>query len=182
MKSKLETRKILGTIVGVLAFIALIAGLTYAWFTWASGNTVISGTTDCFEVTYTNGQAISGEIVPTATYNGEGSKSTTATLGITEGCVDGTATIKFTVNDTTTMPLSKGAIKYAVYNGATEVATGVISQMGTTNLATGLELTTTPVTYTIYVWADQSLVDNDFNETSFSGYIHASAQQTPDNQ
>lgn len=187
MKTHFETRKILGTIIGVLAFIALVAGLTYAWFTWFSENTELSGITDCFTVTYTNGQAISGEITPTSVYNQAGSKTTTATLGITEGCVDGTAIIKFTVNDTTTMPLDKGAIKYAVTyedptDGSTKVVEGVVDAVGTINLATGLPLNTDPITYTIYIWADQTLVDNDFTGTSFSGYIHASAQQTPDNQ
>ena len=188
MKSKLETRKILGTIVGVLAFIALVAGLTYAWFTWVSGNTIIAGTSDCFNITYANGQAISGEMTPTSTYNGEGSKSTTVTLGIEEGCLEGTGTIKFTVNSSTNMPLEKGAIKYAVYNGASEVSTGTINptlgadgNFPSIDLASNLVRTTTPIEYTIYIWVDEVLVDTDFINKNFSGYIHASAQQNPDN-
>ena len=50
---------VIGTIIGVLAFIALIAGLTYAWFTWTSGNTILGGTTECFTINYVNGQNIS---------------------------------------------------------------------------------------------------------------------------
>ena len=50
--------KLIGTIVGVLLFLLVIAGITYAWFTWRSSNINISGTTECFNIHYTNGQTL----------------------------------------------------------------------------------------------------------------------------
>ena len=50
--------KLIGTIVGIIIFISLIVGLSYAWFTWRSSNVNISGNTECFDVHYTNGQDI----------------------------------------------------------------------------------------------------------------------------
>ena len=50
--------KLIGTILGIIIFISLIVGLSYAWFTWRSSNVNISGNTECFDVHYTNGQDI----------------------------------------------------------------------------------------------------------------------------
>jgi len=56
--------KLIGTILGVLLFIVLIVGISYAWFNWRSGNVIISGNTECFPVIeYTKGQTISDESV-----------------------------------------------------------------------------------------------------------------------
>lgn len=51
--------KLTGTIVGILLFVALIAGVTYAWISWQSGNTTISGKSKCFTINYTAGQSLS---------------------------------------------------------------------------------------------------------------------------
>jgi len=191
----METRKIIGTIVGVLAFIALVAGLTYAWFTWSSGDTILNGTTDCFTINYTGGTAITS-LIPTSTYNGDGSGKTQVTIGISDECtVEGTAKILFTVNDTTNMPLGeKTPINYAVEyvdpdTSENKLIEGKISNKGQMVLAENLKLTSDPITYTVYVWAntadvtnEHSGVDENENPIQFSGYIHASAQQTPDNQ
>ena len=44
--------------MGVVLFIILIAGVSYAWFTWTSTNVNIQGTTECFNVNYSHGQVI----------------------------------------------------------------------------------------------------------------------------
>ena len=171
----MEKHKIVGTVIGVLAFIALVAGLTYAWFTWTSGNTIINGTTECFTINYVNGQNISGEIVPSASYTG--GKTTTVQIGISPSCtIGGTGIIKLTTEASTTMNLADGAVKYAVYNGGSEVSSGSVTS-GTIDLAT-VNLTTSQVTYTIYIWVDGEITDNTYVGTSYSGYIHATAEQT----
>ena len=171
----MEKHKLLGTIIGVLAFIALVAGLTYAWFTWTSGNTILNGTTDCFTINYVNGQAISGEIVPSVDYTG--GKTTTVQIGIDPSCtIGGTGTIKLTTEESTTVSLENGAVKYAVYNGASEVSSGTVTS-GTIDLAT-VNLTTSQVTYTVYIWVDGAVTDNSYVGTAYSGYIHATAEQT----
>lgn len=48
--------KLIGAIIGIILFILLIAGATYAWVTWQSGNTKIGGKSGCFpDINYTNG-------------------------------------------------------------------------------------------------------------------------------
>ena len=42
----MKKAKLVGTIFGVILFIALIAGFTYAWVSWQSDNINISGTAD----------------------------------------------------------------------------------------------------------------------------------------
>ena len=173
----MEKHKVIGTIIGVLAFIALVAGITYAWFTWTSGNTILGGTTECFTINYVNGQNISGEIVPSANYTG--GKTTTVQIGIDAGCnIGGTGTIKLTTDSgaSTAIDLSKGAVKYAVYNGNSEVSNGNVTA-GTMDLAT-INLTKSLVTYTIYVWVDGAIIDNSYAGKTYNGYIHASAEQT----
>ncbi len=172
----MEKHKLIGTVIGVLAFIALIAGLTYAWFTWTSGNTILGGTTECFTINYVNGQNISGQITPSANYSG--GKTTTVQIGIDSGCnIGGTGTIKLTTNSSgNAISLADGAVKYAVYNGSSEVSSGNVTD-GTIELAT-VNLTKSLVTYTIYVWVDGAIVDNTYIGKSYSGYIHASAEQT----
>lgn len=174
----MEKRKLFGTIIGVVAFILFMVGATYAWFTWQSGNTILSGTSGCFEIQYTNGTAISGAISPSSDYTG--GKSTTATLNIKSSCTtEGTATIHLTTNASTTVDLTKNALKYAVYQGSTLVAggEGSITATGVKDLAT-VTLSKTATTYTVYVWLDGSLTDNTFVGKSYSGFIHASATQT----
>ena len=55
----MEKHKIVGMIIGILAFVALIAGLTYAWFTWQStNNTNVSFTVGGVDVTFDAGSDI----------------------------------------------------------------------------------------------------------------------------
>ncbi len=172
-------KKLIGTILGVVAFVALVAGVTYAWFTWASENTTINGQSGCFNIVYDKGTDISGTLTPSINY--EGGVNTTVKINISNACnITGEATISLNTNDETTIPLTQGALKYAVYQGADEISTGTISQKGNIDLAT-VTLTraaTATTEYTVYVWIDGSLSDNSFVGTSYSGYIHASATQT----
>lgn len=55
--------KLVGTIVGVLLFIMLIAGVTYAAFAWRSENIDISGVSECFTINYVPGPSITDESV-----------------------------------------------------------------------------------------------------------------------
>lgn len=52
--------KLIGTIIGVVLFIIMIVGVTYAWISWQSGNTIISGKSGCFPtINHTNGDTLS---------------------------------------------------------------------------------------------------------------------------
>lgn len=50
--------KILGTMLGIILFIALIAGISYAWISWRSSNISITGKTECFNINYTVSQSL----------------------------------------------------------------------------------------------------------------------------
>ena len=55
--------KIIGTIIGIILFAILIAGLTYAWFTWESSRINISGNTACFDINYTEGNLVTDDML-----------------------------------------------------------------------------------------------------------------------
>ena len=174
----MNNSKTFGTVIGVIIFIICVAGLTYAWFTWASGNTIIQGDSGCFTIQYTNGQAISGAISPSADYTG--GQNTTATLNINPTCTtEGDATIRLTTNNTSTIDLTENAVKYAVYQGTTEINSGVVTG-NTQDLAT-VQLTKTATEYTVYVWVDGNIADNDYVGASYSGSISVYATQVERN-
>ena len=61
--------EILGTIIGVLAFIALVAGISFAWFSWqSSNNTLVSFTVGGVDITFDAGADItSSKLRPVST-------------------------------------------------------------------------------------------------------------------
>lgn len=176
----MDNKKLFGAIIGVIAFIAVIAGATYAWFTWTSSPTTVGGTTGCFDIVYAKGTDISGSLVPSSSYTG--GKSTSVTINIDPKCtITGKATLKLTTNatdDATAIPLTAGAVKWAVYKSGTTdaVATGTVTATGTIDLAQ-VDLTTTATTYDFYVWLDGTIADNTYVGKTYSGSISATATQ-----
>lgn len=55
--------KLIGTIIGVILFCLLVAGFTYAWFTWESNKLNVSGTTSCFDFNYTEGNVVTEDLI-----------------------------------------------------------------------------------------------------------------------
>lgn len=173
----MNKRKVYGAILGILAFALLMVGITYAWFTWTSGNTIISGTSGCFTINYSTGTAISGALTPSIDHTG--GRSTTVTMNIDASCTTtGTATIYLTTNASTTVDLTQNAVKYEVYNGSNLVENGSGYVAAGTQALANINLTKVATTYTIYVWVDGELVDNSYIGKSYSGYINVSAVQT----
>ena len=52
--------KTYGIILGVILFIILVAGFTYAALTWRSNNITITGASECLEVDSVKGSNITG--------------------------------------------------------------------------------------------------------------------------
>ena len=52
--------KIYGIVLGVILFIILVAGFTYAALTWRSSNITITGASECLEVDSVKGSNITG--------------------------------------------------------------------------------------------------------------------------
>ncbi len=175
----MNNKKVWGTILGVAAFIALVAGVTYAWFTWSSNNTIINGTTGCFNIVYDKGTDVTGTLIPSADYTG--GINAKVKINISEDCdITGTGTLYLNTQDATTVPLT-GAVKYEVYQGSTRLDGGTITAKGDKAILSNFELSkaaTATTEYTVYVWIDGDLANNDYAGTSYVGYIHASATQT----
>ena len=115
----MDKKKLIGTIVGVIAFAALIAGATFAWLTQNASVTNGSynfGTMN-FSVAYTKGTALTSVPILSAP-----TTSTAATLNVkankVSGSAPGTLTIYLnTESSTTAALLSSGALNYAVCVG-----------------------------------------------------------------
>lgn len=61
----LETKiKTYGLIIGIVLFIALLAGLSYAYYeSYAENKSAVSGTVGCFAVDYAKGNNINGDLI-----------------------------------------------------------------------------------------------------------------------
>lgn len=190
----MNQKKLIGTIVGVLFFAALIAGATFAWFTFSvnvsNGN--YNAATGKFSIDYVGGGEIrSAPIVTTGTPENATVKQITAKLS--NASISGKITIKLTTSSTNLLTTS-GAINYAICKSESEtstcttdfsnaVATGSITESGEKILyADTKDLTTATRYYFVYFWIDGSKVTaemvGDSDEKKYTGYIHASGEQT----
>jgi len=200
--------KFIGTILGIVLFISLIAGITYAWITWTSENINISGTSECFTVNYTKGQTINNASVilfdESKIINNNkitiknGMAITNVTAGLNSNCsISGNITISLTINNLNTAYISGnsiGAFKYALasYDPSvyTTITTSALSNTAFDIIKTesitstdkitlvAEELSTTTKGYLIIFYVDGNLVDNDAKDSTFSATIDAVAAQT----
>lgn len=189
-RNNMNQKKLIGTIIGVLLFAALIAGATFAWFTFSvnvsNGN--YNATTGKFSIDYVGGGEItSAPTVTTGTPENATVKQITAKLS--DASISGKITIKLTTSSTNLLTTS-GAINYAVCTSTSPtstcttdfsnaVATDSITTSGEKVLyADPTDLTTTIRYYFIYFWIDGSKITAEMVGNEYSGYIHASGQQT----
>lgn len=200
-------KKLIGTVIGVIFFVILIAGATFAWLTYTANvnNGVYNTTTMNFLVNYQGGTDISS--LPM--YSGDVSASTFSagsispiTVQASKQNLDGTLYLKLHTNSGTeanatdsNLLADAGCIKYAVCVGTacsgasttpfsqiTGVTTGVLDS---TNFDTNNDiviyegpLTSTTTNYNIYLWIDNELITNDEIGLTYQGYVHAFAVQS----
>ena len=121
--------KTYGLVLGIVLFVLLIAGFTYAALNWKSSNIVISGNTECLDIESTKGSDITGEelllLDESSIINNnkitikEGMVVTNVTAKIKSGCTIG-AYMTLNLNVTslnsafTSSGNSTGALKYVV--------------------------------------------------------------------
>ena len=186
----MDKKKLVGTIVGVVFFVALIAGATFAWLTFTinvTNNTISSGSMN-FSVSYSNGNGAITDvpILATATPNNATSGSHVV---ITANKVSGSAPGKLTLYlNTTTTPINDliqdGAINYAVCVGTcteftgSNVKTGTITSLAKTPLLENTPLQSTETQYHVYFWLDGAIIDDTHIDQTYAGYISAEATQT----
>ena len=187
----MDKKKIIGTIIGVAAFAALIAGATYAWLTFNA--TITNGTYNVgsmnFNVSYTKGTDVTSvPIVSTPTASN--TKSLNVKANKVSGSAPGTLTIYLnTESNTTGALLSSGALHYAVCIGdctdttnlsvsSNVTTTGSVTSTGKLAMLTNTPLTASETTYNVYFWLDSAAVGETVIGSSYNGFISAEATQT----
>lgn len=123
-------------VLGVLALILIISGITYAILTWTSSRVNIGLTSNCFTIDYTKGQDISGnlkllnesDLISNNKFtikNGIGISA--VNIGIKSTCtIEGYGSIYLNVTNISeafTTGDSKGALKYVVLSNTSTITT-----------------------------------------------------------
>ena len=188
----MNRKKLIGTIIGVIVFAALIAGATYAWFSF--GLNVTTGTynlsTQNFVINYEKGTNITAmpPVLSSPTAATASELYVTAYRGA--NTATGTIDIKLTTTSTDTLTTS-GVIHYAVCTstsasekGCTTLASGQTGVKATGSITAASTVTlyseaipTTKTYYHIYFWIDGQAYGTNHVGKTYSGYIHAKATQ-----
>lgn len=188
----MDTKKTIGAVLGVVAFIALIAGATFAWFTASATvtNATYNGTACSYALTVTGGNISTSLPLASATASSDyfyakthttiGAQGVMSTVSakLANSCsasLAGAATIKATITAgaSTNCPLS-----YAVFSGSTTdytgtpLAKGNITSSTAVNLVTTGTLTTTAQTYKIWLYLDgDQITDSACMNLTYTGNI-----------
>lgn len=192
----MNKKKLIGTIIGVAMFAALIAGATFAWLTFNA--TVVNGTynatSENFVINYAGGTDITQmlDIQSTPTVSNVSKIIKVSAYRATTSST-GTLYLKLTSDSTDTLTTGS-VIKYAVCSatsststnctgnltsGSTGVlATGAVDKTGEITLYSTNNIPTSQTYYWIYFWIDAATFTNSHIGQSYSGYVHASATQS----
>ena len=181
----MDTKKLIGTIVGVIAFAALIAGATFAYLTLTVNvtNGVYNAKSMHFLVDYTKGTDISA--MPAVNPSPSTSNTTVLTVqaGLASGSTPGTMTIYLNTTAASNTYITGGYLNYSWCEGTCSGTDfndhkGAVSATGRTTIATGITLSSTVKDYNIYFWTDSTKNYASISGLSYAGYIEAVATQT----
>ena len=194
MDGNIKKSKLIGSLLGIFGFIALVAGATYAWLTWRSNNIIIAGSTECFDINYPITREIGTTQNPAklryfTSYNRDNRNQLVANplyaevaLSINQRCtnVAGTGTIYLTTNSTSTdSSILGGALKYTLTsvtnNTETVISTAAITSTNEITLKNDINVTTNSgsTVYRVYVWLDGSIADDTYLNKNYVGSIRA---------
>ena len=176
----MKMSKVVGAIVGVLFFIAVIGGLTYAYTIWTSQNINRKVSSDCFEILYDKGNDLSGAIIPSFDYTG--GLHTTVRINLSSECnVNANGFLYLNTETGTSSNLFReGLLNYQVVrNESTFLSSGNITSNGEIKIDLGsLAKTENAFTrYDVYVWLDYNLIENSDVNSVYYGDIRAEAVQ-----
>lgn len=194
-------------VLGVLALILIISGVTYAILTWTSSRVNIGLTSNCFTIDYTKGNDIANASIKALNESDlisdnkftikEGIALTYANIGIKSTCtIEGYGSLYLnvtTLSSAFSTGNSKGALKYAVLDNTSTTSTvtvasllnqkfnivskGSITSTGKITLLTKQLSNTKLNKYLIVIYADVSKIANDAMDASFNGTVSADANQ-----
>ena len=194
-------------VLGVLALILIISGITYAILTWTSSRVNIGLTSNCFTIDYTKGNDIANASIKELNESDlisdnkftikEGIALTYENIGIKSTCtIEGYGSLYLnvtTLSNAFSTGNSKGALKYAVLDNTSTtntvtvasllnqqfniVSTGSITNTGKITFLTKQLSNTKLNKYLIVIYADVSKIANDAMDASFNGTVSADANQ-----
>ena len=155
----MEKRKVLGTIIGVLAFIALIAGISFAWFSWqSSNNTLVSFTVGGVDITFNAGADItSSKLRPVSTKEVGVSKGYAVKKTITASSPLTAYLNLYLTLETLPNGLKHESFIWELYKGSELVGKGNFkdaNQGDNIKIASNQKITNTTSTYDLYIWID----------------------------
>ena len=165
-------------IVGCLLVIGAIAlGSTLAWWTWSTSSneqTNVVVTVGGITIDYEDGENITNNnLIPTSTKEKGISKNIT---------VSSTGQVYLDLNMavvTLDDGLKDASFKYEIYNGSELVTGGNFANSNAGDniaLLSGVEVTSTPVTYTLYIWIDGNMSNpNTMYNQNFEFRLNAEA-------
>lgn len=161
----IDMKNKIGSILIVIVIIIAVIGTTYSWFSWKSKeenkigvNFSTSGaSSDC--ITYSTNTSGNPILIPTSTKE----KGYITTIEIAQTCnVNLYVDLNLTLTKFPTA-LRDASFKYTLVEGSTIIGEGNFadkSQGTTFKIATRQLLTTSPKTYTLYLWIDGNLDNN----------------------
>ena len=155
----MEKRKVLGTIIGVLAFIALIAGISFAWFSWqSSNNTLVSFTVEGVDITFDAGADItSSKLRPVSTKEVGVSKGYAIKKTITASSPLTAYLNLYLTLETLPDVLKHESFIWELYKESELVGKGNFknnNQGDKVRIASSQKITSTTSTYDLYIWID----------------------------
>ena len=181
----MKGRKLIGAIIGVLAFIALVAGATFAWITRNVAITRGSYQTDTlnFIVDYNKGSNVD-DLVELANPgpNTTGIKVVSITAGKGGSKLPGNLTITLNTTSVSNKITQDGYIKYGYCIGTCTnnnfAGTGSVTGTAPINIITNTPLQDPAIVYNIYFWYDGTMNSETYAGLAYQGNITASATQT----
>ena len=169
--------KIIGTILGIVLFIALVAGATYAYLLLKNETDLTTGTGK-FSIDYKIVQNITATNLSPST-NKSGGLIGKVQAKLSDNSLAGNFNIYITPKTIDGLNTNE-ALKYEVYvdNSTTAYKTGSFKNI-TANTkvkvvdAYSLSSTSSYTTFTIYIWLDNNLVTNEMFGKTFNATISA---------
>ena len=165
-------------IVGsILVLMAIVLGSSLAWWTWSTSSneqTNVVVTVGGVTIDYEDGENITNNnLIPTSTKEQGISKDIT---------VSGTGQAYLNLNMTIVTledGLKDASFKYELYNDNDSVSSGNFATSNVSDsisLISGLEVSSAPVTYTLYIWIDGNMSNpNTMYNQNFEFRLNASA-------
>ena len=201
MEESRKKTKIIGSILGIFGFIALVAGATYAWLTWRSNSITLSGSSECFDVIYYRkdlGTAQNPVKIKFMTdYNHDNMNRLVANpeyaevgLSLDPNCTNlsGFGKLYLTTNASTSSAILTGGLYYTLtkVENSTEtfIQDGPITSTGDMLLIDNIFVSTTTsgVKYRVYIWINGPITtDQNYVGASYIGEIRAEVTSREEN-